>query len=442
MRIIDGLVNLVAGLGTGRDKAAHGAYTMPVMDTAQALTAYKASSLVRRVVDLPAEDACREWREWQAESADITAIEAEENRLGVQGKAMEARRLARLFGGAALLIGDGTTTPDQPLDPAKIGKGGLKYLTVMARDDVSAGPIDRDPASENFGKPESWTITGDGGVPVIIHPSRLVLFHGISPLAGIRYDTSVGWGDSVLMGMLERLRAVDEVAANILSLVYEAKIDVIKVPDLMQNLAQRGNEYAGEVIRRMALANTAKGNSGALIIDALEEYEQKSASFGSLDSITDRFMQLAAAAAGIPMTLLFEQSPGGLNSTGEGEKQNYYNAIRVQQTLHMQPAMRVLDECLIRSALGARPGEVFFNWRPLGVPSAREKAETAKISADAMKIALDMDAVSVEAAGRALINAFTEGGAFPGVEGYSDEFPVEAEFDNESGDNPLSSNEE
>lgn len=424
MRIIDGLVNLVAGLGTGRDKAAHGAYTMPVMDTAQALTAYKASSLVRRVVDLPAEDACREWREWQAESADITAIEAEETRLGVQGKIMEARRLARLFGGAAVLIGDGSTTPDQPLDPAKMGKGGLKYLTVMARDDVSAGPIDRDPASENFGKPESWTITGAGGVPVIIHPSRLVLFHGIAPLAGIRYDTSVGWGDSVLMGMLERLRAVDEVAANILSLVYEAKIDVIKVPDLMQNLAQRGDQYAGEVIRRMTLANTAKGNSGALIIDALEEYEQKSASFGSLDSITDRFMQLAAAAAGIPMTLLFEQSPGGLNSTGDNDTRGYYDRVKVQQTLHMQPAMRVLDECLIRSALGARPDDIWYSWRPLWQPTAKERAEVGKISAETMAMAIDMGAVSEEAAGSALVNALTESGAFPGLEGYAEDMPA------------------
>lgn len=424
MRIIDGLVNLVAGLGTGRDKAAHGEYTMPVMDTAKALVAYKASSLVRRVVDLPAEDACREWREWQAESVDITAIEAEETRLGVQGKIMEARRLARLFGGAALLIGDGSTTPDQPLDPAKMGKGGLKYLTVMARDDVSAGPIDRDPASENFGKPESWTITGAGGVPVIIHPSRLVLFHGVAPLAGIRYDTSVGWGDSVLMGMLQRLRAVDEVAANILSLVYEAKIDVIKVPDLMQNLAQRGDEYASEVIRRMTLANTAKGNSGALIIDALEEYEQKSAIFGSLDSITDRFMQLAAAAAGIPMTLLFEQSPGGLNSTGDNDTRGYYDRVKVQQTLHMQPAMRVLDECLIRSALGARPDEVWYSWRPLWQPTAKERAEVGKVSAETMKLAIDMGAVSEEAAGSALVNALTESGAFPGLEGYAEEMPA------------------
>ena len=425
MQLIDGLVNLVAGLGTGRDKGAQAQYTMPSMEPAQALIAYRASSLVRRVVDMPAEDACREWREWQAAATDISAIEAEEKRLGVQGKVMEARRQARLFGGAALFIGDGTSTPDQPLEPEKMGKGGLKYLTVMSRDDVTAGTLDRDPASDTFGKPERWNMTGKDGVPLRIHPTRLVLFHGVTPFAGIRYDTGMGWGDSVLIGMLERLRAVDEVAANILSLVYEAKIDVIKVPDLMMNLQQRGSDYASEVLRRMQLANTAKGNSGALIIDAKEEYQQKNASFGGLPDITDRFMQLAASAAGIPMTLLFEQSPGGLNASGASDTRGYYDRIKVQQTLHMQPEMSVLDECLIRSALGNRPDELHYTWKPLWQPTAKERADVGKTSAETIQMAITMGAVSEEAGGSALVNALTESGAFPGLEGYADEFPVD-----------------
>jgi phage-related protein (TIGR01555 family) len=426
MRLIDGLVNLVAGLGTGRDKGSQGAYTLPVMDSAQAFTAYKASSLVRRVIDMPAEDACREWREWQAQAKEITAIEAEESRLGVQGKVMEAKRQARLFGGAALFIGDGTATPDQPLDPDRMRKGGLKYLTVMSRDDVSAGNLDQDPASETFGKPQFWNLSA-GGNMMRLHPSRLVLFHGISPLAGLRYDTGMGWGDSVLMGMIERLRAVDEVAANILSLVYEAKIDVIKVPDLMHNLQQRGDAYAAEVLRRMQLANTGKGNSGALIIDSTEEYQQKNASFGGLHDITDRFMQLAASAAGIPMTLLFEMSPGGMNATGDNDTRGYYDRTKVQQTLHMQPAMSVLDECLIRSALGSRPDELHYNWKPLWQPTAKERADVGKISAETIQMAINMGAVSEEAGGSALVNALTESGAFPGLEVYADEFPTEGD---------------
>jgi phage-related protein (TIGR01555 family) len=193
----------------------------------------------------------------------------------------------------------------------------------------------------------------------------------------------------------------------------------------MMNLQQRGSDYASEVLRRMQLANTAKGNSGALIIDAKEEYQQKNASFGGLPDITDRFMQLAASAAGIPMTLLFEQSPGGLNASGASDTRGYYDRIKVQQTLHMQPEMSGFDECLIRSALGNRPDELHYTWKPLWQPTAKERADVGKISAETIRLAIDMGAVSEEAGGSALVNALTESGAFPGLEGYADEFPVD-----------------
>jgi len=91
----------------------------------------------------------------------------------------------------------------------------------------------------------------------------------------------------------------------------------------------------------------------------------------------------------------------------------------------MQPAMAILDECLIRSALGDRPDDLHYTWRPLWQPTAKERADIGKISAETMKIALEMDAVSVEAAGAALVNVLTESGAFPGLEGYAADFPLE-----------------
>jgi len=425
MKMLDGLINLVSGLGTARDKGAMASYTLPTMTPYDAFAAYKASSLIRRVVDLPAEDACREWREWQAEATDISAVEAEESRLGIQGKVMDARRQARLFGCAALLIGDGAADTEKPLNPEAIRKGGLRYVTPLSRDDLSAGDLDRDPESASFGKPNFWRLTSGQGRMLTIHPSRLVLFHGIAPMAGLYYDDGLGWGDSVLLGMLETIRRVDEGAANVLSLVYEAKIDVIKIPDLMSNLQSRGAEYEDEVLRRLTLAATGKGINGTLMLDALEDHQQKSASFGGLPDVLDRFMQLASAASGIPMTLLFGMSPGGLNASGDVDVRGYYDRVRVQQTLYMQPAMAILDECLIRSALGDRPDDLHYTWRPLWQPTAKERADIGKISAETMKIALEMDAVSVEAAGAALVNVLTESGAFPGLEGYAADFPLE-----------------
>lgn len=422
MKFFDGLVNLVSGLGTARDKGALSSYILSGNDWQQIYAAYKSSSLVRRAVDLPAEDSCREWRSWQAESADISEIEAEENRLEIVAKVYAARQLARLYGGAAILIGTGDPDPSLPLDPAKIKKGGLKYLTVLAMQDISPGPIIDDVSSPDFTRPAHWFVSRQR---IQLHPSRLVIFHGIQPMAGMGLDPKTGWGDSVLPGMLEQLKRVDETAGNINSLVYEAKVDVIKIPGFMTNLAQRGTAYSDEVVKRLTLAATGKGINGSLIMDTLEEYEQKSASFGGLEAIFDRQMQLASAHAGIPMTLLFGMSPAGLSATGESDIRAYYDRVRVEQTLRMTPAMHIMDECLIYSALGKRPEDIHYNWNELWQETTKEKTENADRIMSAFEKLHRLDVISPEALGKAAVNALTESGAAPGLEGYVEEFARE-----------------
>ncbi|MDZ7904612.1 MAG: DUF1073 domain-containing protein [Cypionkella sp.] len=211
MKLYDGLVNLVSGMGTGRDKAGHASYVMPALDDYSALTAYKSSSLIRRAIDLPAEDAAREWREWQADPDQISAIEAEEKRLSLQSKVMTAMKRARLFGGAAILIGNGDADTSQPLDPRAIKAKGLRYAAVLTPRDLAAGMIEQDPTSPNYNRPQYWTLRGG----LRVDPSRLAIFAGQDPLPDYGLDQQLGWGDSVLMGMVEALSRVDEVAQNV-----------------------------------------------------------------------------------------------------------------------------------------------------------------------------------------------------------------------------------
>lgn len=422
MQINDGLVNLVSGMGTGRDKGGQASWHQDNLSDLDLINAYKASSLARRVVDMPAEDACREWREWQADTADIGKINAEEKRLAIQGKVMQSQKFARLFGGSALLIGTGDADLSKPLDPRRVGKGGLRYVTLLTMRHLSPGPLNEDATSPDFGKPSHWTLNTASQTGIRIDPTRLVISHGLEPMGD--YDTTrfTGWGTSILEGGLQSVTRVDEVAGNVLSLVYEAKVDVIKIPDLMQNLATRGSDYSAEIVRRLSLAATGKGINGTLILDAMEEYEQKSASFGTLDTILDRFMQLTSAAHGIPMMLLFGKSSGGLNSSGETELRAYYDRVKVHQTLRMEPEMSVLDECIIRSALGDRPEEVHYNWKSLWQPTAKERAEIGKSLVDSMATLDGMDILPGEAIAKATVSALTESGAFPGLEAAVEEY--------------------
>lgn len=413
---IDGLQNVVANLGTDRDKAAGSIYVQTIMDDQLLINAYRGSWLARKIVDIPAFDACRKWRAWQAEADQIQLIEAEEKRLDVKRKVMAAKIAARLFGGAALLIGTGETNTARPLNPERIRQGGLRYLTILQRRHLSPFELETDPASEYFDMPRAWRLGSTGRTAGLeIHPSRLVMFRGAElPDRALSYHHT-GWGDPVLQGVLETVRNMDATAANVASLVFEAKVDTIGIPDFMARLSDPG--YEALVIKRFALAERGKGINGTLIHDKDEVLGQKQAGFASLPDVMDRFMQIASGAADIPMTRLLGQSPAGMNASGDSDMRNYYDRVAAMQSLEIEPAMGLLDECLIRSAFGNRPEGVHFIWKSLWQITDKERADIGKTQADTIKTLRDTQLIPDDALADTAVNVLTESGAMPGLEG-------------------------
>lgn len=414
----DSLQNLVAGLGTARDKASHSHYALPVMDDQQLLNAFRGSWTAQKGVSIPAVDACRNWRNWQADKAQIELIEAEEDRLNVKGKILEALLKARLFGGAAVFIGTGERDTASELKPDRIGKGGIKYLTVMTRRQLSATEIEQDPQSPRFGKPKAYRLPGS---TVEIHPSRLVIFVGVPhPDPELAIGTGFGWGDSVLLSAMPAVRHYDETVANVVSLVYEAKIDVINIPNLMSSMQDKN--YERLLLERLRLAATAKGINGTLILDGQETHSSKSASFGNLPEVIAKTEQGVAGAFDIPGTRMFGQSSTGLGANGEENTRNYYDNVASRQKLEIKPAMSVLDEGLIRSALGSRPKEVHYTWAPLWQATAKERADIGKTTADTIKALKDSGLFPEDALSTAAVNLLVELSVMPGLEAAIEKF--------------------
>lgn len=422
--VADSLTNLVSRMGTDRDKASASFYGMPLLDDAQLLNAYRGAWLPRKIVDIPAFDSVRAWRDWQAEGEQIEPIEVEEKRLNVRGKVLEARIKARLWGGAAIHIGTGDADLAKPLDVDRIKKGGIKYLTVLTRRQLSVGAIDRDVESEFYGRPAFYTLTAGDKAQVQIHPSRLVIFSGnAQPDIDLVAGSDLAWGDSVLLSVLDAIKNADGTAGNIASLIFEAKVDIIRVPNFMASLRDEG--YKQRILERFTLANTAKGINGTLILDKEEEYESKQATFATLPDVLDRFLQIVSGAADIPATRLLGQAPAGMNATGESDLRNYYDRLSAMQEVEMGPAMHRLDEALIRSALGSRPADVYYEWAPLWGLSDKEKADIFKLKADAARALAGSTAgqiIPVEALSDALVNTFVEDGSLPGLEAAIEEY--------------------
>lgn len=413
----DSLLNLMTGLGAaGVDKAASSYYGDLLLDDQQLLNCYRSTWLGRKIVDIPAKDAFRKWRDWQADQKDITEIEKVERRLGVKQKLLQAMTLARLWGGSAIYLGvEGD--PRTPLDPQTIKKDGLKYITVLGRREISVDQLIRDPVDERYGAPARYSIvSGESKSELLdIHPSRMLRFVGAAhPDPWLIAGPNFGWGDSVLQSAYTAITHADSTSANVATLVFEACVDVFSIPGLMEHMAEK--RYRDKLIERFTLAQLGKSTTRALMIDSEETYERRQIAFTGLPDVIQEFMMQVSGAADIPLTRLLGQSPAGLSATGEHDMKNYHDRIEALQTLEVQPIISPLDDLIIATALGKRPEEIYYTWAPLEQMSEKELAEIGKANGETAATLVSTGIFSSEELRQVVGNQLVEAGFYPGLD--------------------------
>lgn len=357
----DGLRSLTGSLGDpARDKSASVCFTNNDIPDAQLMAAFETNWIAEKIVTIPVFDSTRKWRNWTGDHG--STIKAEKKRLDLRAKVFEAAWKGRFFGGATIYIGT-DQEPSAPLDVDAVKLGGLKYLTVLARTELIAGELEQDPLSPYYNRPKDYTISGTAS-QVTIHPSRLVLFNRKRrPDPKLASGAGNGWGNSVLKSVHDTIKQSGGAFASVASLVFEENADVIIILDLMAKIGDK--EYEGELLKRFQLAAANKGINGSLSLDREEEYERKTASFANLPEVMQVFSMFCSAAADIPATRFLAQSPTGMNSSGESDTANYHDMIQSMQTVVIEPAIALLDQCLIRSALGKLSNDAVFEWAPL-----------------------------------------------------------------------------
>lgn len=428
MKFYDTLVNLVSALGTSRDKRAGTTHVMSASSDNELELLYRESWLAKKIINVPAYDMFREWRNWQGDDQQIEAIEREEQRLKLLQTYMSAVTWARLYGYCAIYISTGETNVEAELVPSRVGRNGIRFLNILLPRQLREGELEYDPESPNFMKPKWYEIVTNAAstttlqMGVRIHPSRLVIFEGDpvpDPETSVRGTGRKVGGDPILKSRRQAITDAEATAANIASLIFEAKVDVIKVPNLFANLLD--DAYRTQLVNRFELAATMKGINGTLVLDTEEEYDQKSAQLGGLAELINTFVQQVSGASDIPITRLLGQSPGGLNATGEHDLRNYYDHIGAQQKVFIKPVIAPLDEMVVRSALGDYPTDIFYNWASLWQLSAKEISEIGKTNADMIARLNDTGLYPQEALANAGANLLVENSAMPGFMQYLDD---------------------
>lgn len=407
----DGLVSIASGIGTSADKRTGAGYCFRKLNWHEVEARYRSSWLARKIVDLPSAEMTRPKRAWQADDIDIGAVEETERKLGLWAKLEEALRLGRM-GGGLLVIGAMQGAVDQPLRVEALGKNSLQYLHVMCRDDVSLGPINRDPGSPLFGQPEYYEIVGTSDM-VKLHPSRVIPFKGrYVPRRG-NNDVDAFWGDSELDAVDEAIRNADTAQNGLASLILEAKVDIWGIPDLTTSFQTAETE--AQLIRRFTASNLFKSMHNAVIKDSEDTWETRELNLSNIPEVMNAYIALVAGAASMPATVLLGKSPDGMNATGDGDLQNWDRTLDGWREGQLRPALDYLDEILLRSALGNRPDKLWWDFGALRERSPAEILGEVKLAAEAVKTAIDAG-MPQEPVLESLANAMVESGQFPGLD--------------------------
>lgn len=360
-------VNFVSNLNTSRDKSSHGHFAKETNLTDYDFEAVYQDWLAKKIVNRPVLDMLRAgWYFNGLEDGQILKISDEIKRLRLVERLAKLLIWSRLYGRAYLVFGLADGLPlDQPFELEKLRQGGLQFFTVLKKSKVQALNQEYVPLELSAGEPEQpmyYQINNGNGTQSKIHHSRIMCVkHGDE-------------GESLLLSIYYTLRNYIATNAGAASLVHEAKVDVIRMPDLMMNIVNR----AKETMERFGAAALLKSINGMLVIDKNEEYESKSYTFGGLPDLMREFGQQTAGAADMPYTLLFGQTTSGLNNSGEFDLRSYYDRVNTEQNWTLRPILERIFPVIFKSLLGAIPAGFNFVFYPLWQLDVKTRSEVEK----------------------------------------------------------------
>jgi len=316
---------------------------------------YYTSWEAKKIVEIPVNDAFRiKPNLLGVEDSDKMALMNAMDKIDGWGKMRRAAIQERLLGGSALLLGvaDSQDDPSQPIQPDSIDKGDLKFINVVTINQLSNPEYDNDPFSPGYDKPKFYNVNG-----IKTHISRLIIFDG-DPLFNYTSQRVMqayrvnpqGFGESVLASLWDSIIRCVGTQQAAYQLIQKASITLLKSENL---LTLEGTRKGDEAVAKLEeMAKMISIYRAAIIKGKGVELEETGATFGSVPELLMSYIQILSAASDIPASRFIGQAPGGLNATGEGDLENYYNSIASYQESHLDPKFEKLFDVLGPSVLG------------------------------------------------------------------------------------------
>ena len=385
----DGLVNVLTGMGTGRDKSQYTSSTPIVFIGQEELENLYSEWIPKRIVDIVAEQSTRKgfkvlFGGEGAAAEEVVGIEQVIEDLYILENLGLASKNARLFGGAVILlyINDGRSA-DQPVNYANICS--VEGMEVLDRWQIA--PVINEESLYDYSKATYYQIISGDLIrqPQLakIHKDRILRFDGEWLPYRIR-QRNYGWGMSTLQSVYDSFRFYSTGISSAATLLTEFDIFVHKIRGLASMLSA-GKER--EVRDRLVVNDMSKSIYRGYAIDAeKEELDFISRNFGGIGEILEKLRIDIIGASQIPHTILFGESPGGLGSTGRSEERDFAKHLGDYQASHYKRPLQQLMTMIMMSKEGPTNGQVPDSWRikfnDLFELNEREKADVrARVAA-------------------------------------------------------------
>ena len=385
----DGLVNVLTGMGTGRDKSQYTSSTPIVFIGQEDLENLYSEWIPKRIVDIVAEQSTRKgfkvlFGGEGAAAEEVVGIEQVIEDLYILENLGLASKNARLFGGAVILlyINDGRSA-DQPVNYANIRS--VEGMEVLDRWQIA--PVINEESLYDYSKATYYQIISGDLIrqPQLakIHKDRILRFDGEWLPYRIR-QRNYGWGMSTLQSVYDSFRFYSTGISSAATLLTEFDIFVHKIRGLASMLSA-GKER--EVRDRLVVNDMSKSIYRGYAIDAeKEELDFISRNFGGIGEILEKLRIDIIGASQIPHTILFGESPGGLGSTGRSEERDFAKHLGDYQASHYERPLQQLMTMIMMSKEGPTNGQVPDSWRikfnDLFELNEREKADVrARVAA-------------------------------------------------------------
>lgn len=391
--LMDTLTNLITGLGSasGDKTSATRFETTRALrfDFAQLSALYRENWIAGSIVDAVPDDMTRAWRrlvDHEISPQDIKVWENLEDELKLRYYFNFAHKMARLYGGAVLILDlKDTGSPDTPLDWRLLKKGCIRHMKVVDLTRIIPGPqIITNPLDPNYGHPQIYMFAESG---ISIHSSRIIRFDG-NEIPFQEFRRNGYWHDSILNRLYDPLVNVDTITKAILGLVAEYNVDVHKIKGFMDYL--QSPQATKVLIKRMQLSKQLKATTNVSIIDSEDDVTVQTKQLQGLPSILDRYLVMVTASADVPAGRILGDSASAFSITHQGmDMKNYYDTIQAKQVIDFNPKLKFIDAIMAIHLGWGDKYNLDFVWNSIFQKTPEEEAKAERARGDVYSLYLN-----------------------------------------------------